>query len=88
MWLPNHMQPHAAIGSPASHACQERLAHEARFGLYLVTLGHAARIAASATGVAGLTPVAPAAATEYIPPAAEWDGYDNWGTYVFAVSGH
>ena len=27
-------------------------------------------------------------ATEYIPPAAEWDGYDNWGTYVFAVSGH
>jgi hypothetical protein len=27
-------------------------------------------------------------ATEYIPPTAEWDGYDNWGTYVFAVSGH
>ena len=26
-------------------------------------------------------------ATEYIPPAAEWDGYDNWGTYVFTVSG-
>lgn len=26
-------------------------------------------------------------ATEYIPPASEWDGNDNWGTYVFAVSG-
>ncbi len=27
-------------------------------------------------------------ATGYIPPAAGWDGYDNWGTCVFAVSGH
>jgi hypothetical protein len=26
-------------------------------------------------------------ATEYIPPVAEWDGFDNWGTYVFAVNG-
>jgi hypothetical protein len=26
-------------------------------------------------------------ATEYIPPTAEWDGYDNWGTYMFAVNG-
>jgi len=24
-------------------------------------------------------------ATEYIPPASEWDGFDNWGTYIFAV---
>ena len=24
-------------------------------------------------------------ATEYIPPVAEWDGYDNWGTFVFEV---
>lgn len=24
-------------------------------------------------------------ATEYIPPVSEWDGYDNWGTYIFAV---
>jgi hypothetical protein len=24
--------------------------------------------------------------TEYIPPVAEWDGYDNWGTYLFAVN--
>jgi len=24
-------------------------------------------------------------ATEYIPPTSEWDGYDNWGTYVFSV---
>ena len=27
-------------------------------------------------------------ATEYIPPKADWDPYDNWGTYVFEVSGH
>ena len=26
-------------------------------------------------------------ATEYIPPTSEWDGFDNWGTYVFAVKG-
>jgi hypothetical protein len=26
--------------------------------------------------------------TEYIPPAAFQDPYDNWGTYVFEVSGH
>jgi hypothetical protein len=26
-------------------------------------------------------------ATEYIPPKADWDPYDNWGTYVFEVSG-
>jgi hypothetical protein len=26
-------------------------------------------------------------ATEYIPPTSEWDGFDNWGTYVFAVNG-
>ena len=26
-------------------------------------------------------------ATEYIPPKSEWDGFDNWGTYVFAVNG-
>jgi hypothetical protein len=25
-------------------------------------------------------------ATEYIPPVSEWDGYDNWGTYLFAVN--
>jgi hypothetical protein len=25
-------------------------------------------------------------ATEYIPPASEWDGNDNWGTYIFAVN--
>lgn len=25
-------------------------------------------------------------ATEYIPPASEWDGFDNWGTYIFAVN--
>ena len=24
-------------------------------------------------------------ATEYIPPTSEWDGNDNWGTYIFAV---
>jgi hypothetical protein len=24
-------------------------------------------------------------ATEYIPPAAEADGFDNWGTFVFGV---
>ena len=24
-------------------------------------------------------------ATEYIPPAAEWDGFDNWGTYIFSI---
>lgn len=24
-------------------------------------------------------------ATEYIPPASEWDGFDNWGTFIFAV---
>ncbi|MGH3265648.1 MAG: hypothetical protein ACRDNS_27060 [Trebonia sp.] len=24
-------------------------------------------------------------ATEYIPPASEWGGSDNWGTYVFSV---
>jgi hypothetical protein len=24
-------------------------------------------------------------ATEYIPPTAEWDGFDNWGTFVFEV---
>jgi len=24
-------------------------------------------------------------ATEYIPPTSEWDGYDNWGTYLFSV---
>jgi hypothetical protein len=24
-------------------------------------------------------------ATEYIPPTAEWDGFDNWGTFVFSV---
>ena len=24
-------------------------------------------------------------ATEYVPPAAEWDGFDNWGTFVFEV---
>jgi hypothetical protein len=27
-------------------------------------------------------------ATEYIPPAASQDPYDNWGTSVFEVSGH
>jgi hypothetical protein len=27
-------------------------------------------------------------ATEYIPPAADQDPLDNWGTYVFEVSGH
>jgi hypothetical protein len=27
-------------------------------------------------------------ATEYIPPAAFQDPYDNWGTYVFEVAGH
>ncbi len=27
-------------------------------------------------------------ATEYIPPKADWDPYDNWGTYVFEVSRH
>lgn len=26
-------------------------------------------------------------ATEYIPPTSEWDPFDNWGTYVFAVKG-
>jgi hypothetical protein len=26
-------------------------------------------------------------ATEYIPPVTEWDGYDNWGTYVFETAG-
>ena len=26
-------------------------------------------------------------ATEYIPPTSEWDGFDNWGTYIFAVNG-
>lgn len=26
-------------------------------------------------------------ATEYIPPAADQDPYDNWGTYVFKVNG-
>ena len=26
-------------------------------------------------------------ATEYIPPTSEWDGSDNWGTYIFAVNG-
>ena len=25
-------------------------------------------------------------ATEYIPPAADQDPYDNWGTYVFEVN--
>jgi hypothetical protein len=25
--------------------------------------------------------------TEYIPPTSEWDGFDNWGTYIFAVNG-
>jgi hypothetical protein len=24
-------------------------------------------------------------ATEYIPPAAEADGFDNWGTFVFGI---
>ncbi len=24
-------------------------------------------------------------ATEYVPPAAEYDGFDNWGTFVFEV---
>jgi hypothetical protein len=24
-------------------------------------------------------------ATEYIPPTAEYDGFDNWGTFVFSV---
>lgn len=24
-------------------------------------------------------------ASEYTPPVSEWDGYDNWGSYVFAV---
>jgi hypothetical protein len=24
-------------------------------------------------------------ATEYIPPTAEWDGFDNWGTFLFEV---
>lgn len=27
-------------------------------------------------------------ATEYIPPAADQDQYDNWGTYVFEVPSH
>ena len=27
-------------------------------------------------------------ATEYIPPAADQDPLDNWGTYVFEVTGH
>jgi hypothetical protein len=27
-------------------------------------------------------------ATEYIPPKTDWDPYDNWGTYVFELSGH
>jgi hypothetical protein len=27
-------------------------------------------------------------ATEYIPPAADQDPFDNWGTYVFEVTGH
>jgi hypothetical protein len=26
-------------------------------------------------------------ATEYIPPASESDGFDNWGTYLFAIGG-
>ena len=26
-------------------------------------------------------------ATEYMPPTSEWDGFDNWGTYVFGVNG-
>ena len=26
-------------------------------------------------------------ATEYIPPTAEYDGFDNWGTFVFEVQG-
>ena len=25
-------------------------------------------------------------ATEYIPPPSEWDGFDNWGTFIFAVN--
>ncbi len=25
-------------------------------------------------------------ATEYIPPKADWDTFDNWGTYVFEVN--
>ncbi len=24
-------------------------------------------------------------ATEYIPPTAEWDGFDNWGTFIFDI---
>jgi hypothetical protein len=24
-------------------------------------------------------------ATEYIPPTAEWDGFDNWGTFIFGI---
>jgi hypothetical protein len=27
-------------------------------------------------------------ATEYIPRKAEWDGYDNWGTFVFEAGGY
>jgi hypothetical protein len=27
-------------------------------------------------------------ATEYIPRKAEWEGYDNWGTFVFEVGGY
>jgi len=27
-------------------------------------------------------------ATEYIPPSADQDPMDNWGTYVFEVTGH
>jgi len=27
-------------------------------------------------------------ATEYIPRRAKWDGYDNWGTFVFEVGGY
>ena len=27
-------------------------------------------------------------ATEYIPPTVFQDPYDNWGTYVFKVTGH
>ena len=26
-------------------------------------------------------------ATEYIPPTAEYDGFDNWGTFVFGIQG-
>ncbi len=27
-------------------------------------------------------------ATEYTPPTQFQDPYDNWGTYVFEVTGH